>query len=173
MKRIVSLSLLTILFFVSCEKLDPNSGNRIAKGSYEITISGNKDIKLIGNDVDTNWDDENEWVYLGTDDHLEPIGTLTMQLSVPASSANPIRITDAVQSKTDVRIGTGAELNGRNYVIREPSDDFPVVTAEVRDWEIGANYIKGTLYIDMERVLNYSTDTAENVTVTGTFTAVN
>ena len=173
MKRLSVLSLFVILFFASCEKLNPDSGNRISNGSYEITISGDKVIKLIGKDVDTRWDEEDEWVYLGTDDHLEPIGTLTMQLSVPASSADPIIITDAIQSKTDVRVGTAAELNGRNYVIRELSEDFPIVTAEVRDWEIGANYLKGTLYIDMERVLNYSTDTAEFVTVTGTFTAVN
>ncbi|MGW8315938.1 MAG: hypothetical protein ACWGNV_10085 [Bacteroidales bacterium] len=172
MKRYAETLLLGIFFFVSCEKLDPNSGDKIDHGSYEITISGINDTKLVGKDINTNWDEESGWIYLGPDDNIEPLGTLTLQIDVPPSSADPIVILDALQTKTDVQVGTSAEINARSYMIREPSDDFPVVRAEITDWEIGANYIKGTIYIDMERLQFYSTDTAEYVTLTGTFTAI-
>lgn len=164
--------LILILFLLSCEKTDPDSGNRLTRGEYIITITGTTETVLVGNDVTTNWDEESGLIYLGTDDNLEPIGTLTMNILLPSSSNNPIRIVSAIQSKTDVRVGTAAELNARNYVIREPSEDMPSVRAEITDWEIGTNYIKGTLYIDMERQLVYSTDEPEYVTLTGTFTAV-
>jgi len=172
-KYLPGISLIGFLVLLSCEKMDPGADNKSAKSGYEITLSGTNDIVLVGKNVNTNWDEEDSWLYLGADENLEPLGTLTMQLAVPSYSNDPIQVISAIQSKTDVRVGTAMELNARNYVIREPSEDFPVVRAEITDWEIGVNYIKGTLYMDMERQLIYSTDESEFVTLTGTFTAIN
>lgn len=159
------------LFLLSCQKDD--AGLKFNNGEYVITITGPYELKLVGKNVTTSWSENDGWIYLGADENNEPLGTLTMEISIPSSKSEPIKVVSAIQSKTDVRVGTADVLNARSYKIMDPTEDFPNVVAEITDWEIGTNYIKGSLHIDMERVLNYSTDLPEYVTVTGSFTAVN
>ena len=154
-----------LLVLISCSEL--TDGDRRDKASYLITITGSEGGPhiLVGENIDSNWDRDNGIIYLGTDDNNEPIGTITLIIgTITGGEANVI---DAIVSKTDVRVGTGAELNGRTFFLPEMGG-----TQKLENIKVGLNYISGTLNLSLEGDVPYSDDPPESVAVTGEFVAV-
>jgi hypothetical protein len=164
----------TVFFMASCVKEPggPFSGNGTRdKGEYTFTIKGSAGGPHIikGESVDTNWDPDLGLVYLGTDATHEPLGTLTITISkVENKQAD---ILTGVVSKTDVRVGTGSEINGRTFSLI-----FPVgvgaATNKLDSVVVGSNFISAKFEMSMERELYWPEDKPETVTVSGHFTAV-
>lgn len=151
-----AIGLLLIGFFIiSCAKEDGKTA------SYTITIEGGADgtVQLIGEDIDSNWDESLGLIFLSTDDKNEPTGTLTIIISTPFQSMAFIE--SASLSTVDQLMGTGEEINGQLY-------NFNSGISSLENIVTGANYISGEL-INLPMI---NSSTQEEVMVSGTFTAV-
>lgn len=131
-----------------------------------------EDKWLIGVDVDEYWDIGTGLIYLGTDDILEPLGTLTMTIGAQFDSVGVlyVDILDATLSTTDVRVGNAWELNARLYQLKEPT----IVGAYRNVIQISSltdTRFEGFIYMRMERVIVHTTDTPETIKVDGDFAA--
>jgi len=163
MRKLILLPV-ALLVMISCNEL--NNGDRRDKASYMITITGSKDGPhiLVGEDINSNWDQDNGIIYLGTDASNEPLGTITLRIGAITGGEAPIL--HAVVSKTDVRVGTGAELNGRTFALPESGS-----TQKVENITVGSNYISGQVNLSLEGDVPNSGDSTESVNVTGEFVA--
>jgi len=135
----------------------------VSKGEYIMITTGDHERKLTGDDIDSNWDPDGLFVYLGTDASNEPLGTLTMTLgSLIAADIKEYDVVTALLSMTDKQIGTAEELNARLFELTEGS---------IVDVEFGGNFIRASLGLTMTRVLSHPDDVPEDIIVIGTFTA--
>lgn len=162
------------------ETVDLRVDDGLTTGSYELVIgrpagaeqSYNRILK--GERVNTNWEESAGLIYLGADDDLEPLGTLTMTIAPPfqdPSGTWVATIRSAVLSITDRRVGTGPELNARAYEIL-PSEENGLGLGNVSSLQIGNNFVKGSIDMVMQRTLIPSTQIPDVVQVTGDFVAI-
>ena len=170
--RQIALFILLFFTFSSCgdgEIDNQLETNRVEdKAEYELHISGSDGSTktLIGENLEgARWDPDLGYVWLSTDLNNEPLGTLTLTIVMDGTKAEGIGIvTGAILSTTDVRVGTGGEINGKSYkqVIVDEESSFVIVT------EIGANFIYvENLSIKMEEV----SDEPELILLSGWFIA--
>jgi hypothetical protein len=179
---IAGVCLFAILFTVSCidESLKPDSSDTKDKAEYELFIN---DKKLIGENIDSNWDSELGIVWLGTDENRLPTGTLTIFIDtiVASSGRNQAWISSAILSTADQLVGTGTEINAKTYHSLGKDELLGYGDAHTQ-WidfvEIGANYISGVIVVyddDGDASggwLMKDTNTGEIATLFGTFTAI-
>jgi hypothetical protein len=160
----LSVVYIAILGLLACGGADKNSNATVTKGEYVIVVSGDHDVRLEGDNVDTNWDPNGGFVFLNTDEFNEPLGTLTMTIGGQIDeSIKEYAVFSALLSKTDVQVGTALELNSRL---------FEFIEGSITNVEIGSNFIRASLGLKMTRVLFYPDDEPEDVNVVGTFTAM-
>jgi hypothetical protein len=164
MMRKFILLIAALLVMISCNKID--NGDRRDKASYMITITGSEGGPhvLVGEEVDSNWDQDIGVIYLGTDANNEPLGTVT--LTIGNITAGEAPIISAIVSKTDVRVGTGDEINGRTFFLPELGG-----LQKVENITVGANFISGEINLSLEGDVPGSNAT-ESVTVAGEFVAL-
>ena len=155
------------ILMISCgSEAKKTNNDALSKAQYVIAISGDHTSMIVGDNITSTWSPADGLVYLGTDKDKkdEPIGTLTMTIGPKISDElNEHLVLTATLSKTDRAVGTADQLNARL---------FTLVEGTITNVEIGANYIKASLGLKMERVLTYSWDEPESVDVIGTFTAL-
>ena len=168
-KIAMNRAVLPILLLVAATACGPEAkktnNDTVSKAEYVIVITGDHERTIRGDDISSNWTPQDGLVYLGTDKYKteDPIGTLTMTIGSQISQdLNEHAVLTATLSKTDRAMGTADQLNARLYEL---------VEGTITEVEIGANYIKGSLGLKMERVLIYTWDEPESVNVIGTFTA--
>jgi|LSQX01.1.fsa_nt_gb hypothetical protein len=136
--------LFLVLMMAACgkETPDPNSNLTMEKPSYHLEITGADGagvnafgIKIIeGVNIESNWDSDLGYAWLGTDASNLPIATITI-VSEGSNPENDDEMLATVNiSTTDARTGTSEELNPKLY-IRE--------SIRITDIEIGNNYISG------------------------------
>jgi hypothetical protein len=186
------LLLLGFFTLISCIPFDlPNLGtDTVEKGEYDIHIYGpNTNTRLVGKHVDTQWIPEDGWIFMNTDevDTLNPIGTITLQLGafddasphsypyIVDSLGNPFvfesnewEVNVASVSKTEIRKGTAAQLDAKLF-------ESKAFGGSIYHVELGANFIRGYLFIRMDRVKTNPNDpnfVEEVVLVSGEFTAM-
>lgn len=191
--------LLAIFALISCIPFDlPNLGtDTVEKGEYDIRIFGPKtDTRLVGHNVDTQWIPEDGWIYLGTEEigSLKPIGTVTLVLNAFVESHSITRFSfedgsltrdtvpyfslkSALVSKTEKRRGTAAELDAKLFEISlmNVPGIGEIPNGTVHDVQVGQNFIRGTISMQMHRLLLNPNDPnaePEVVLVQGTFTAM-
>ena len=147
-------------------------------GEYDLTInnlSTGAMTHLIATAVDTSWQPELGLIYMSTDDGVvdHPIGTVTMEIAdlfADTSYWDPDKngvaeLRKLVISKTDVRVGTAAQLNAQVFELTG--------LGEIDEVVVGKNFIRGRLQqVDVHLLVLNSTQSPESARVTGTFTAV-
>ena len=176
--RLFTLLCIVALVICSCDEngVTPTTTNEnVDKGTYRLVITGDgiaDSLVLVGETVKTNWDPGAGFIFLNTDENIEPLGTLTMTIAVPLIDASTwldrwgyVPVYDALVSKTEVRVGTAVELNGRTYQKFDGDDKG------FTNMEIGTNFISGNIEFTMERILVWQQDEPETVTVKGWFVA--
>jgi len=199
MKSLLIL-LLAIFAIISCIPFDfPNLGtDTVEKGEYDIRIFGPKtDTRLVGKNVDTQWIPEDGWIFLNTEekDSLRPIGTVTLVLNAFVENNHSITrfsfedgsltrdtvpyfsLKSALVSKTEKRRGTAAELDAKLFEISlmNVPGIGEIPSGTVHDVQVGQNFIRGTISMQMHRLLLNPNDPnaePEVVLVQGTFTAM-
>lgn len=183
MMRLLSWVLAPVLAFSLCGS-DEGSGNRtdesstertVTQGTYSFKIgpqgfadgSAEDDASLQFSGTVTNWSPDIGTLVLGTEDSGEPLAQLLTGIDI---SGGYVEFPGATLSTTDVRVGTGAEINGKLYdgVTYHCLDDRSRPVPNLI--EIGSNFIKARFCLDMVRVdLNGA---GEMITVRGEFTAI-
>ena len=165
------ISFLLILFLFSCgSDVEPNVNGTLDKGDYEFTIVNHtlgETTTLVATELDTKWDPDRGFIYMSTDDLLDdrPIGTLTFSIVADLQRDTALIVPGGLVSKTDRRVGTAAELNGRT---------FEIVRGSLRNIVVGRNYISAEILdCDLVQIFVPSGETPETASLTGTFTAVN
>ena len=169
MMKINQIWILLLILVLSCGKSAESENNEtVDKGSYFIVIDG-KDGKIVldaTGEVETIWNAETGFIYLGTAEDTEyqgAIGTLTLNLAYEDfERKDKYLLYTALVSKTDQRTGTAEQLNARMYELK---------SGYIDDAETGANFIKGNIDLIMDRVIVDPEDDPEVVTVKGTFVA--
>ena len=155
--HIAVVCLFAVLFTtVSCSKdsvVDEPDNNDIKyKAAYELSIFGDSGYKkLVGKNIESNWDPDLGIVYLGNDESILPTGTLTIIIDtiITTSGKKQAWISSAALSTADKLIGTGTEINAKTFLSLS-KDELQGLGAEAHtQWidsvEIGANYISGRI----------------------------
>jgi len=145
----------------------------VDKASYTMILTGDGisgTMVLEDDDAKTVWKPDIGLVFLNTDEdagETEPIGTLDIRMpdgyQDMIASMGKVVPEEMRLSKTDQRIGTPMQLNGRLYE--------PASTCEVIDVQVGFNYIHGIINCSMERVKTFENEEDETISFMAEFVA--
>lgn len=151
---------LLFLLLLSCSAPPSEPGDDVGGRSYEFSIEREESEKnQTFSGVKAKWNHDIGTIVLGPEDEGEPLALLMISIDM---SGNVI---SATLSTTDVRVGTGDELNGKLY--------------QLTDLLVGMR-IKGNtptyIQVDgfefsMDRQIMNQNDVPESIVVTGSFTA--
>ena len=175
MFRLLIACTFIVFYMISCTSNEnvPDTPNPPidlpTKSSYKLNVKGESfsgapiDFTLVGDSFSANWDADFNTIYLGTDEINEPLGTFTAELRVVD---NRLILLNSTLSKTDVRVGTSAELNAQlySYIGQSGWIDISYLDDEI--------IVFDSLMIPMDRVITNQSQEEETVVVTGKFTVV-
>lgn len=161
----IPIFLFACILVVSCVKEDgiKKDNNEIRDdASYDITIikASGDTIRLIGENIDSNWDPSLLFVYCEADQVNLPTGSLSLNIAPPAQSKALVE--SGSLTSADALVGTGEELNARLYLIPEGETRMLVNVV------VGGNYISA----DIENMVMVDANSDEEVIVSGSFVAV-
>lgn len=168
----VKTKLLSIPFFlfacilvVSCVKEDgikKDNNERRNDASYDLTIikASGDTIRLIGENIDSNWDPSLLFVYCEADQVNLPTGSLSLNIAPPSQSQAVVE--SGSLTSADALVGTGEELNARLYLIPEGETRLLVNVV------VGGNYFSA----DIDNMIMIDSQSDEEVTVSGSFVAI-
>jgi hypothetical protein len=144
-----------LLIVAACAPPSAQNADNYHDGPGWYLINGS----YVGDKVSTNWMPDAASIYLGPDEVNEPLLSLVMQIELHEMR---IDVTQATLTTSNVKVGTGPEIDGRSYE----------GTGVIHTFTIGRNYITGSLELDMERLLFWPEDQPESIRVEGIFLAV-
>lgn len=155
---------------------EPNSETQTPEGDYyQVCIDSEiyGQTNLNGVHVDTNWDADAGFIFLNTDACSEgPIGTVTLVIGDIVENENGpfATLTSALVSKTDVRVGTSAELNPVLWEAMAPAG-AELGSGQVDIIDLGSDFIEGYFFSEVESVPVLPDDPIDMATVQGQFLA--
>jgi hypothetical protein len=160
---------------------EPDNSDTKDKAEYRLEIG---DYKLVGKNIDSNWDSELGIVWLGNDESILPTGTLTIIIDtiVTSSDGKQAWISSAALSTADQLVGTGSEINAKTYFSLGKDELMELGMEMHTQWidslVIGANYISGKIghWFDEDGIFfgwfMKDANTGELHELSGNFTAI-
>ncbi|MCA9520392.1 MAG: hypothetical protein KC609_05450 [Myxococcales bacterium] len=129
----------------------PTSGSVYTVQFKDVTGGGTLATSkgLLADDFTGAWSQETGILYLGTDEVVEPLGTLTITLSGHPAGPGSATVESAIVSTTDVRVGTSDELNARLYELVPGATQTAVLRYS------NSQCLGGTLTLKLRRVIIY------------------
>lgn len=170
MKKLYIL-FIPVFLLLSCATGSENEDITGGDPEFNITISGGSAPSFNGNQNST-WSPDLGTILLRTNDDVEPVAQLIMEVRESSEFAGRGIIISAILTTSDVQVGTAAEINGKTYYLKEQLTTAGEPT-EIRfspginDTYAQADYVT----FQMERQIINQHDVEELITVSGTFTA--
>jgi hypothetical protein len=170
-----AIYLLMYLMLISCGSDTPDLSDddteRPEFAEYDLSFGGKH---LIGEDVDSQWNRDEGYVFLSTDDKHDGsrdlYGTLTVNIGpgVVQGEENRRQILGGILSHTNKLRGTSMELNAKTYTYAPEASNDPLDCEKIYLIVANGSYvIADDLCMTMREV-----NTGQIVKVTGSFTAL-
>lgn len=164
----IRILLATFLLLAGCESGLESDGEEVnAEPYYKFAIGSTMEDSdtQVFEGVKTEWNLSSGIAVLGPEDEGEPLGRLELVIGA-TNDDSKVAIDVATLSTTDVRVGTGEELNAKLYAL---SGTFECPVTSINSAHITIPQI---CFIEMDRVIVNQNDVAEHIIVGIGFTAV-
>lgn len=166
-----ALIAISLLPATGCTADVEGGGRAVGEGTYAFEIRNAIDPKATVSygpaGTETVWSPDIGTVVLGPEDHVGPQVQLILAIEGVRAEGTRADVTSATMSMTNMRVGTADQLKAKAFT-RLQAADCNILS----DVEIGANYIRATFCIAMERIIVNPGDRAEQRLLQGSFTAV-
>lgn len=166
-----ALIAMALLPATACTADVEGGGRAVEGGAYAFEIRNSIDPKAavsygpVG--IETVWSPDIGTVVLGPEDHDGPQVQLILAIEGVRPEGTRADVVSATMSMTSKRVGTADQLRAKAFT-RLQAADCNILS----DVEIGANYLRATFCIAMERIIVNPGDRAEQRLLQGSFTAV-